>query len=75
MFLFGILILILILLFEGVATEIVAPVGFFGLIMVWVVGWRQGKQLYSQFYVEEMSKYQQELGMGVGGSREERKVE
>ena len=53
-FLFAILILILILLFEGVATEIVAPVGFLGLTMVWLVGWRQGKQLYGMFYQEEL---------------------
>ena len=53
-FLFTILILILILLFGGVATKIVAPVGFLGLTLVWLVGWRQGEQLYGIFYKEEL---------------------
>ncbi len=60
-FLFAILIIILILLFEGVALEIVAPIAFFGLAMVWLVGWRQGKQLYERFYNEELSKYDEDM--------------
>ena len=53
-FLFAIMLLTLILLFEGIGTEIVAPVAFFGLVMVWFVGWRQGKQLRVRFYIEEL---------------------
>ena len=60
-FLFAVLILVIILLFQGVGIEIVAPVAVFGLAMVWLVGWRQGKQLYQRFYDEELSKLEQEL--------------
>ena len=55
-FLFAILIIIVILLFQEVTIEIVAPVAIFGLAMVWLVGWRRGRQLYGSFYVEELSK-------------------
>jgi len=55
-FLFAILIIVVILLFQGVATEIVAPIAVFGLAMVWLVGWRRGRQLYERFYNEELSK-------------------
>ncbi len=55
-FLFAILIIIVILLFQGVGIEIVAPVAIFGLAMVWLVGWRRGRQLYQSFYNEELSK-------------------
>lgn len=64
-FLFAILIMTVILLFEGLGTAVVAPVAFFGLIGVWVVGWREGKQLYDQYYIEEMAKYDQNLGRAV----------
>lgn len=59
-FLFGILIIVVILLFQGVALEVVAPVAVFGLGMVWLVGWRQGKQLYEQFLQEELAKLEYE---------------
>ncbi len=55
-FLFAILITIIILLFEGVSVEIVAPIAFFGLSMCWLVGWRRGRQLYQSFYEEELSR-------------------
>jgi len=55
-FLFAILIIIVILLFQGVTIEVVAPVAVFGLAMVWLVGWRRGRQLYERFYDEELSK-------------------
>ncbi len=54
-FLFAIVIIVIILSFQGIGVEVVAPVGIFGLAMVWVVGWRQGKQLYKRFYGEELS--------------------
>ncbi len=55
-FLFAILIIIVILLFQEIGIEIVAPVAVFGLAMVWLVGWRRGRQLYQRFYDEELSK-------------------
>ena len=59
-FLFAVLILILILLFQGVGIEIVAPIAIFGLAMVWLVGWRRGRELYKAFYDEELAKLEQE---------------
>ena len=59
-FLFAVLILVIILLFQGVEIEIVAPVAIFGLAMVWLVGWRQGRQLYQRFYGEELFKLKRE---------------
>ena len=53
--LFAVLFLTLMLLFEGIATEVVAPVAFLGLVLAWIVGWRHGKRLYARFYIEEMS--------------------
>lgn len=59
-FLFAILIIIIILIYQDIRVEIVAPVAVFGLAMVWLVGWRRGKQLYQQFYREEMSNLKRE---------------
>ena len=53
-FLFAVLIIVIILLFQGIGVEVVAPVAIFGLAMVWLVGWRRGRQLYRDFYQEEM---------------------
>lgn len=55
-FLFAILIIVIILLFQGVGIEVVAPVAIFGLSMVWLCGWRRGKQIYGRLYEEELSK-------------------
>ena len=60
-FLFAVLIIIIILLFQGIGIEIVAPVGAFGLAMVWLVGWRRGNQLYQSFYEEELARLVQDL--------------
>ena len=59
-FLFTVNIITMILLFEGIGTVVVGPVAFFGLVMVWIVGSRQGKKLYGQFYIEELLKYDKE---------------
>jgi len=56
-FMFAILLLIVILLFEGINTLYLAPIGFFGLAMCWYVSWRQGKKLYRQYYRHEIKKY------------------
>ena len=60
-FLFAILIIVIILLFQEIGIEIVASIAIFGLAMAWLVGWRQGKQLYERFYDEELFKLEYEL--------------
>ena len=55
-FLFAILIIVVILSFQGIGVEIVAPIAIFGLAMVWIVGWRNGRQLYGRFYEEELKR-------------------
>lgn len=60
-FLFAILIIVTILLFQDIGIEVVAPVAIFGLAMVWLVGWRRGRQLYQRFYDEELSELEQEV--------------
>ncbi|GAH23113.1 unnamed protein product [marine sediment metagenome] len=69
-FAFAILIIVIILLFQGVVVEIVAPVALFGLTMVWLVGWRRGRQLYQRFYDEELSKLGQEVKKVITGTVE-----
>jgi len=69
-FAFAILIIVIILLFQGVVVEIVAPVALFGLTMVWLVGWRRGRQLYQRFYEEELSKLEQEVKKVITGTVE-----
>ena len=58
-FLFAVLILVVILLYENVVAWIVGPIAFVGLILVWLVGWRRGKQLYRLYLDEEISKLDQ----------------
>ncbi len=70
-FLFGVLIIIIILLFQGINIEVVAPVAIFGLVMVWLVGWKQGRQLYQRFYDDELFTLEQELRKAVRGTVEE----
>ena len=59
-FLFAVLIIVIILLFQGVVLEIVAPVAVFGLGMVWLCGWRQGRQLFERFCEEELASLEYE---------------
>ena len=71
-FAFAILILVIILAtYTKVGIEVVAPVAIFGLAMVWLVGWRKGKQLYQRFYDEELARLQYELKRTVKGEVEE----
>lgn len=60
-FLFAVLIIVIILLFQNIGIEVVAPIAIFGLAMVWLVGWRRGRELYKAFYDEELTKLEQEL--------------
>ncbi len=70
-FLFATLITIVILLYQGIGIEIVAPIAIFALSMVWLVGWRRGRQLYPPFYNEELSKLEQEPKRAAGPTIEE----
>jgi len=70
-FFFAILTIVVILLFEGIGIEVVAPVAILGLALGWLMGWRKGKQLYAQFYSDELSKLQQELRKTTEGTLEE----
>ncbi len=69
-FLFAVLIIVIILLFQDVAIEIVAPVAIFGLAMVWVVGWRRGKQLYRHFLEEEIAAGKRGVDRTMGANEE-----
>ncbi len=60
-FFFAILVTVMILLFQGIGIEVTAPAAIFGLAMGWLMGWRKGKQIYAQFYDEELSKLGKEL--------------
>ncbi len=60
-FLFVVLIIVIILLFQDIGIEIVAPVAIFGLAMVWITGWRRGRQLYRGFYDEELFRLEKEM--------------
>ena len=58
-FLFAILIIIIILISLGIGIDFVAPLAILGLAMVWLMGWRRGRQLHQRFYAEELSSLQQ----------------
>ncbi len=60
-FLFVVLIVVIILLFQNISVGIVAPVAIFGLIMVWITGWRRGKHLFRSFYAEELFRLEREI--------------
>lgn len=53
-FLFGVLCIVIILLFQGVGTLIVTAVAVFGLSMVWLCGFRKARLLYKRYYDEEL---------------------
>ncbi|MFC1931211.1 response regulator transcription factor [Chloroflexota bacterium] len=58
-FLFGLLIIIIILVSMEFDPAIVAILAILGLITVWLVGWRRGKQLYQRFYTAELLNLKQ----------------
>lgn len=74
-FLFVVLIIVIILLFQNINIAIVAPVAIFGLVMVWVVGWRRGRQLYQSFYEEEIARLEREIEESQAKEIKEKKVE
>ena len=55
-FMFAVLIVIIILLFQGIGVNIVALVSIIGLAMVWLVGRINGRRHYNRFYVEELEE-------------------
>ena len=63
--LFTILITIIVLTSQGIGINVVAPVAIFGLVVVWLMGWRRGRQLYQRFDSEELSSLQQKLDKKV----------
>jgi Flp pilus assembly protein TadB len=70
-FLFVVLIIVIIMLFQGIVLEIVAPVAVIGLGLVWLTGWRQGRQLFERFCEEELSKLEYERTLKVEETIEE----
>jgi hypothetical protein len=73
-FLFVVLIIVIILLFQDVGIGIVSPVAIFGLVMVWIIGWRRGRQLYRSFYEEELDRLGQEIKEAEGKEKVEKKA-
>ena len=69
-FLFAVLIIVIILLYQKVGIEVVAPVAIFGLVMVWLVGYRRGKQLYQHFLEEEIAAARREVDKVMGALEE-----
>ncbi len=59
-FLFAVLIIVVILLFEGFGVEVVGPIAAVGLGLFWLAGWRRGKQLYRHFLNEELLRLQRQ---------------
>ena len=70
-FFFAVLTIVIILSFQGIEVEVVAPVAMFGLAVGWLMGWKKGKQVYESFYDEELFKLEQELRKTVKGAVEE----
>ncbi len=61
-FLFGVLTIVIILgTYTEMGIEVVGPIAIFGLVMVWYVGWRRGRQLYQIFYEEELADLERDL--------------
>ena len=59
-FLVAVLTVVIILSSQDTNVVIVALVAIFGLAMVWLVGQRQGKQLYKRFCDEELAQHPDE---------------
>ena len=53
---------VVLLRLQGVAIEIVAAVAILGLAGVWLLGWRQRRQLFKRFYIEELRQLKEFTG-------------
>jgi hypothetical protein len=60
-FFFAVLVIVIILLFQGIGIEVIAPAAIFGLAMGWLMGWKKGRQVYARFYNEELSRLEKEI--------------
>jgi hypothetical protein len=60
-FFFAVLVIVIILLFQGIGVEVIAPAAIFGLAMGWLMGWKKGRQVYARFYDEELSQLEKEI--------------
>ncbi len=60
-FYFAILILVIILVYQGIEIWIVSPSAVIGLVTGWLIGRRKGKRKYYRFYDEELLKMELEL--------------
>ena len=60
-YMFAVLIIIIILLYQDIRIEIVAPIAIIGLVMGWLTGRRKGEQAYRRFYADELTRLEQEL--------------
>jgi len=56
-FMFAIMLVTVLLLYEGVDPMYMAPIALFGLVMCWFVSWREGKKLYRRYFKQEMDRY------------------
>lgn len=66
-FLFAVLIVVMILSFQDVPPEVVAPIAVIGLVVAWLMGWRKGKKLYRRLYHEELSRAKRESAGDTAG--------
>ena len=75
-FLFLVLIAVIILLFQGIGVEIVAPIAVLGLACVWLVGLRRRRKVYGRYYEEELVNLARELSMKAKkGERAQQTIE
>ncbi|MFC1864630.1 response regulator transcription factor [Chloroflexota bacterium] len=56
--LFGILVTVVILIARQIDTTLVGGLAVVGLLTIWFIAWRNGKKLFSRFYLEELSNSQ-----------------
>lgn len=66
-FMFAILAMVVILLFEGVGVEIVAPIALAGFAMCWLAAWRRGRELSRHYYREEWKREKEAYELERGG--------
>lgn len=58
-FIFAVMAIVIILEFEEVGVEIVAPCAAIGLGLGWLMGWKKGQNQYVMIYREELSQLRQ----------------